>query len=120
MVTAMFSETLDNSEYSTLLTPESRSFAQKFMLGYSLTIDFAHGSVHVGYVVDKVALGQVFSEFFCIPLSILIHRGSILRYLMKDEQWARRWQQFRDIVSPHRHKLQHLKLSLSHYTKNAK
>jgi len=28
------------------------------------------GSIHVGFVVDKVALGQVFSKFFGFPLSI--------------------------------------------------
>jgi hypothetical protein len=26
----------------------------------------------VGFVVDKVALGQVFSEYFCFPLPIFI------------------------------------------------
>jgi hypothetical protein len=26
----------------------------------------------VGFVVDKVALGQVFYEYFCFPLPILI------------------------------------------------
>jgi hypothetical protein len=31
---------------------------------------FAPWSIHVGFVVDKVALGQVFSEFFGFPLSI--------------------------------------------------
>jgi hypothetical protein len=34
------------------------------------------GSIHVGFVVDKVALGQVFSEFFGFPLSISFHRRS--------------------------------------------
>jgi hypothetical protein len=36
---------------------------------------FAPVSIHVGFVVDKVALGQVFSEFFGFPLSISFHRG---------------------------------------------
>jgi hypothetical protein len=30
----------------------------------------------VGFVVEKVALGQVFSEFFGFPLSISFRRGS--------------------------------------------
>jgi hypothetical protein len=34
---------------------------------------FNHGSVHVGFVVDKVALGQVFPEYFGFPLSISFH-----------------------------------------------
>jgi hypothetical protein len=31
---------------------------------------------HVGFVVDKLALGQVFSEFFGFPLSVSFHRRS--------------------------------------------
>jgi hypothetical protein len=39
---------------------------------------FDPGSVHVGFVVDKVALGQVFPpEYFGFPLSISFHRCSI-------------------------------------------
>jgi hypothetical protein len=57
---------------------------------------FAPGSVRVGFVVDKVALGQVFSEFFLVntipPWSL------ILMYHLGDEQQARWWLQFRDIV----------------------
>jgi hypothetical protein len=33
--------------------------------------------LHVGFVVDKVALGQVFSEYFGFLLSIPFHRCSI-------------------------------------------
>jgi hypothetical protein len=36
-------------------------------------------SVHVGFVVDKVALGQGFPEYFGLPLSISFHRCSITR-----------------------------------------
>jgi hypothetical protein len=32
-----------------------------------LRLGFAPGSVYVGFVVDKVALGQVSSEFFTFP-----------------------------------------------------
>jgi hypothetical protein len=31
---------------------------------------FAPGPIHVGFVVDEVAVGQVFSEFFDFPLSV--------------------------------------------------
>jgi hypothetical protein len=31
-------------------------------------------SSHVGFVVDKVALGQVFSEYFCFPCQMSFHR----------------------------------------------
>jgi hypothetical protein len=34
------------------------------------------GSIHVGFVVDKVALGRFFSEFFGFPLSVSFHRHS--------------------------------------------
>jgi hypothetical protein len=40
---------------------------------------FDPGSVYVGFVVDKVALGQVFPEYFGLPLSFLFHRCSITR-----------------------------------------
>jgi hypothetical protein len=33
--------------------------------------------LHVGFVVDKVALGQVLPEYFGLPLSISFHRCSI-------------------------------------------
>jgi hypothetical protein len=33
-------------------------------------------SVHVGFLVEKVAMGQVFPEYFGFPLSISFHRCS--------------------------------------------
>jgi hypothetical protein len=40
---------------------------------------FAPGSVHVGFVGDKVAMGQVFSQFFGFSLSVSsFHQGFIL------------------------------------------
>ena len=33
--------------------------------------------VHVGFVVDKVSLGQVFPQYFGFPLSVSFHRCSI-------------------------------------------
>jgi hypothetical protein len=42
---------------------------------------FARGSVHVGYVADKFALGQVFSELFDYPLSISFHRHPPYPYI---------------------------------------
>jgi hypothetical protein len=39
-------------------------------------------------VVDKVALGQVFSKFFCLPVALSFRRGSpILVYHLRQE-WA--------------------------------
>jgi hypothetical protein len=37
---------------------------------------FAPGSIHVGFVVDKVALGQVFLRVRFSPVSISFHRRS--------------------------------------------
>jgi hypothetical protein len=43
---------------------------------------FAPGSIHVGFVVDKVALalGRFFSEFFGFSLPISFHHCSIFIY----------------------------------------
>jgi hypothetical protein len=40
---------------------------------------FDPGSVYVGFVVDKVALGQGFSVYFGLPQSISFHQCSITR-----------------------------------------
>jgi hypothetical protein len=65
---------------------------------------FAPGSVHVGSAVDTVTLGQVsLRVLWLYPVSIMPPRLSILIYHLEDEQYARCWPQFRDIVSPHRH-----------------
>jgi hypothetical protein len=52
----------------------------------------------MGSVADNMALGQVYSKFFGIPLTMSFHRGSPYSYHMGDKQQARWWQQFRDIV----------------------
>jgi hypothetical protein len=64
---------------------------------------FGFWSVHVGFVVDKVALGQVFLRVLWFsPVNISFRQGSILIYHLGEEQYVRWWPQFRDIVSPHR------------------
>jgi hypothetical protein len=55
----------------------------------------------VGFVIDKVALGQVFlevPEFF--PVSINLPWLTLLMYYLEDKQQAHWWPQLRDIVSP--------------------
>jgi hypothetical protein len=42
-------------------------------------LGFDSGSVHVGFVVDKVALGQVSPDYFGFPMSILFYQCSITR-----------------------------------------
>jgi hypothetical protein len=49
--------------------------------GWPLTV-----SVRVEFVVDKVALGQVFIKFFSFPLSVSFHCDYILIYQLGDEQ----------------------------------
>jgi hypothetical protein len=44
--------------------------------------EFAPGSVHVGCVVDNVALWQVSVRFIRFPLSISTHRGSPYSYII--------------------------------------
>jgi hypothetical protein len=67
---------------------------------------FAPGSVHVGYVKEKVALVQFFLRVIRFsPVSIIPLWFSILIHHLGDEQYARWWQQFRDIVSAQREML---------------
>jgi hypothetical protein len=64
---------------------------------------FAPWSIHVGFVVDKVALGHVFLRDPRIsPLNFIPPSFSIVIYRLGDETYVRLWQQFRDIVSPHK------------------
>jgi hypothetical protein len=63
--------------------------------------------VHVGLVVDKVALGQIFSEFFGFPVNIIPPWLFTLIYHLEDEQQACiKRLQFKDTVSPHCHEQQ--------------
>jgi hypothetical protein len=45
---------------------------------------------------------RFFSEFFGFPLSMSFQRRSPNSYHLGDEQYVPQWQQFRDVVSPHR------------------
>jgi hypothetical protein len=47
----------------------------------------APGSIHVGFVVDKVALGQVFLRVL-YPVNISFHRRSPNLYHLGDEQYV--------------------------------
>jgi hypothetical protein len=59
-------------------------------------------SIHVGFLVDKVALGQVFLRLLLFsPVNISFHRRSPNSYHVGDEQYVRQWQQCRHVVSPH-------------------
>jgi hypothetical protein len=49
---------------------------------------FMPKSVNVGFMVDKVALGQVFTDFFCFLLSIAFHHGSPLSYIYIYITWG--------------------------------
>jgi hypothetical protein len=57
---------------------------------------FAPEPVHVGFVVEKLALGQVFfPEFFGLPLSVSFHQGSMLIYYPWEEEYYHSWPQVR-------------------------
>jgi hypothetical protein len=49
----------------------------------------------VGFVVDKVALGQVFPEYFGFPLSVSFHRCSITR---KNETFSITWKNKKKLI----------------------
>jgi hypothetical protein len=54
-------------------------------------------SVHVRFVVDKVALGHVSLEYFCFPLSVSFHQRSTLIFIymllfQKDVQTGEAWE----------------------------
>jgi hypothetical protein len=60
-----------------------RAMAQAVSTGLLLrSAGFASGSILVGFVVDKVTLGQVFLRVFRFPLSISFHRRSPYSYIM--------------------------------------
>jgi hypothetical protein len=58
-------------------------------------------SVHIGFVMDKVALGQVYPRVLQFsPVRTIRSWLFILIYYLGDEQQAHWWPQFRDIGSP--------------------
>jgi hypothetical protein len=68
---------------------------------------FVRRSVYLGFVVDEVALEQAFVRFLRFyTVSIIPPWLSTFAYHQRDEQQARKWPQFRDIVSPHGYKQQ--------------
>jgi hypothetical protein len=70
-------------------------------------------AVHVEFVVDNAALGQViFSESFGFTLSISLR--ICFGFTLWDRQWARWWPQFhRDIVLPNSNKNKSLRAAFS-------
>jgi hypothetical protein len=54
-----------------------------WLMRFILSPRFALGSVHLGFLVDKSALGQVFSDFFTFFLSVQFHQESILTYIIR-------------------------------------
>jgi hypothetical protein len=64
---------------------------------------FAPGSVHVGFVVDKIALRQVFLRVLRVFPVNIIPPSLYIRILYG--RWTQVWRpRFRDIVLPHWHK----------------
>jgi hypothetical protein len=65
---------------------------------------FEPGSGHVGFGVDKVALGQVFSEYFGFPCQSLFHQFLHNHHHLSSGAGTvgQKWPQYEvDSVSPH-------------------
>jgi hypothetical protein len=68
---------------------------------------FMPGSVRVGFVVDKVALGQVFLQVLQFSPINIIPQWLIYSYITYGMNNNACWSlQFGDVVSPHRHEKQ--------------
>jgi hypothetical protein len=62
---------------------------------------FAPGSVDIGFVLYKVALGQVFLRVLRFsPANVIPPSLSILIRHLRDEQKARWWPQLRESLTP--------------------
>jgi hypothetical protein len=67
----------------------------------------AGARVHVGFMVDKMALGQLCLRVLRFsPVSIILPWLSMLIYHFGDKRKAGWWPQFRDMVSPLQHEQQ--------------
>jgi hypothetical protein len=53
--------------------------------------------------VCRIARGLWWTNQELSPVDIIPPRFSMLIYHLGDEQKARRWPEFRDVISPHRH-----------------
>jgi hypothetical protein len=61
------------------------SWLRRLVAGLSPRIHrFTLGSVHAGFVVDKVAMRQVFLRVLRSSLPVSFHRGTMLIYHMGD------------------------------------
>jgi hypothetical protein len=96
---------LDNL-FTIAVLPMAVPWLRRLVTGFSL-----QRSVHVGFVVDKVALGQVSVRVLRFPLSVSFHRGSSC--VSGGEQHASWWTQFRDIASPHPHEQRQVVLTMT-------
>jgi hypothetical protein len=57
-------------------------------------------SIHVGFVVDKVAVGQIFLLVLGFSPFNIISSSLSNSYGLRQELYVRQWQQFKDEVSP--------------------
>jgi hypothetical protein len=84
-------------------TVSSTTWHRQLVAGLSLQRqEFVPSSVHVAFVVERVALGQVFLKVLQFyPINIIPPWLYILIYQLRDEQHPHWWPLFRDIVSLH-------------------
>jgi hypothetical protein len=90
---------------TTLITELTVAIAQALVAGLSpQRLGFAPRSVHVRFVVDKVALGRVFVRVLgVLPHQYYFTVTSHSYVIWGIDNGARWWQQLKDIVSPHLH-----------------
>jgi len=92
---------LDFTLLTVLIRYTRLPWLRRLVAGLSLRMS---GSVHVRFVVGRVALGQVFLRILRhSPVSIIPPWFPIFMYHLGDEQKARWLPHLMDMVSPHRH-----------------
>jgi len=71
-------------------------FTARYELGCLSTrrSEFDPRSVHVRFVVDKVALGKVFLPLLQCPMSLSSHQCSILAFLYEKVKRAKPWNMY--------------------------
>jgi hypothetical protein len=100
--------TLNNKQCPVHMHPLAVPWLRQLVAGLSLQRPrFISGSVHIGFAVHKVALGQIFLQVLCFFLHQYHSAMALHAHISPGgEQYACWWLQFREIISPHRHEQQ--------------
>jgi hypothetical protein len=96
------------SSRTKVTTKAGRAWLRRLVAGPSPRIPgFVSGSVHMGFMDDKMALGFFLRvlRFFPCQYHSAMSLNSLLIYHLLYEQNARWWRQFKDTDSPHQQQL---------------